>query len=916
MKKSYLVSVLGLLVFCTHLFGQNPQKCATVVPLNQAYEDVFQEKIKQFLSQANIQMDVNGKSILPTKDIPIIFHIVHDGTPATNIATARVLEQLAILNDDFAGAGFSLSNTPIYWSNSISNTGIKFCLTTKDKNGNQIPTPSTIATPTTTVLSYGIDRININPTAGPRPCPGLPVGNIPAGGYSIGDIDAFIKPIVNWDANNYLNMIVVPISGGVLGYAVFPNIAGNPTFSGNTVNNLDGVVCTSTSVGNSGSSGGVYNKGRTMTHEVGHWLGLRHTFGDGTNCGDDFCADTPPTLAPTFGCPAFPSLNSCSPALPGAQTANFMDYTDDSCMYLFTNDQALRMYTALQFATFRQNLGNANYCSWTPTGSPLQATAFPKAGCPNFTTQLNGWAPYAADSVWWETPGATPVRTSGASANVIYASAITQTAIFKAKYPGIPAPKTKSVTITVNAANCATQTPFAFFSFGVKDTCLGTKITFKNNSASSSNFKWTFQGGTPPTSTVKNPQVVFNTLGKHEVILEAFTGPNQTGLTNIYKDTVEVRNCKAIAKIDSAVQLSAKTFCNYETITFKNASIASDSIYWRFPDGYPDNSTLESPTVSYAKPGQYKVLLYAKNPIGFDTTSIIINIVKCASACGSEDTIANLRNITKTSILKNTNGWGFVAGHNSDKDLALAEKYTDYPTNVKEIRGAIIYFARKYDGNQPSDYKVKIRDADIYGYPDLAVAQTNISMLEISTGPGYKGIEVVFNPKAYVSNESFFVTFENLNYPALNAPFGSQDSIAIYSTADNPNTTGTAFKRWSSDNQWHAMSEAVADNKNISLAMYPIVCGPVGLDEIYNKTNNVVIYPNPASDILYLGFNSNKILKYAYKIFDNTGKIIKQENEFRTKGTVPVDISNLNAGFYHIQINNNGIPEYYRFTKQ
>jgi PKD repeat protein len=907
MKKIYTLCVLSILFFCSKLLAQNPQKCATISPMNPEYEVAFQEKIKAFLSQSSIQKDVNGKSVLPTKDIPIIFHIIHDGTPATNIPAARVLEQLATLNDDFAGAGFSLSNTPIYWSNSVANTGIKFCLTTKDKNGAQISTPTTVGTPVTTPISYGINRVNISSIAGlPNP--------IPTGGYSAADVDNFIKPNVFWDPNNYLNMYVVPLGGGLLGYAVFPDVPGLVGITGgNTVASADGVVCGTNTVGN---TSGQYNKGRTMTHEVGHWLGLRHTWGD-ANCGDDYCADVPPTEQSTFGCPTFPQLyTNCATVTPGAQTPNFMDYTDDSCMYLFTNDQALRMQTALQFGTFRKNLGNANYCSWSPTGSPLQATAFPKAGCPNFTTQLNGWAPYAADSVWWETPGATPTRTSGGSANVIYSAPVTQTATFKAKYPGIATPRSKTVTITVNTANCATQTPFAFFSVGQKDTCLGTKITFKNNSASSSNWKWTFQGGTPPTSTLKNPQVIFNTLGKHEVTLEAFTGPNQTGLTNVYKDTVEVKNCLAVAKIDSAIQLEAKSFCNYETITFVNASIAADSIYWKFPEGYPDNSTLETPSVSYAKPGTYKIKLFAKNSLGFDSTEIDVNVVYCSSSCGSEDTIANLRNATKTSILKNTNGWGFIAGHNSDKDIALAEKYKDYPTTVKEIRGAIVYFARKYDGTQSSDYKIRIRDADIFGYPDIVLAQTNISMLEISTGPGYKGIEVAFNPKAYVSNEEFFVTFENLNYPALNAPFGSQDSIAIYSTADNPNSAGTAYKRWSSDNQWHAMSEAIADNKNISLAMYPIVCGPVGLDEIYNKTDNIVIYPNPASDILYLGFNSNKVLKYAYKIFDNSGKVIKQESEFRTKGTVPVDISNLNIGFYYIQIYNNGIPEYYRFTKQ
>ncbi len=913
MKKIYIRLTIAFLIFNGVLRSQNIQKCGTITPLNPEYEQSFQEKIKAYLNQPHMGANQAGKFAgLPTKDIPIIFHIIHDGTPATNISADRVIEQLKTLNDDFAGAGFSLSNTSIYWTNAISNTGIKFCLTTKDKNGNQIPTPTTPGMPIVP-LSYGINRVLVTTI------PGLPA--LPPGGYSQADVNTFIKPNVFWDPNNYLNMYVVPLSGGLLGYAVFPDVPGLAGITGgNTTASADGVVCGTTTVGNSGAAGGVYNKGRTMTHEVGHWIGLRHTWGD-ANCGDDFCADVPPTEQNTFGCPAFPQLYAtCATVIPGAQTPNFMDYTDDSCMYLFTHDQAIRMHTALQFGTFRKNLGNANYCSFTPTGSPLQSAAFPTNGCPNYTTQLFGWAPYTADSVWWETPSATPTRTSGGSANVIYAATGTFTATFKAKYPGSPA-ISKSITITVSAANCTTQTPFAFFSVAQNDTCLGSKIKFKNNSASSSNFKWTFPGGNPATSTLKNPLVTYSALGKYEVILESFTGPAGTGLTSVYKDTVEIKNCIPVAKIDSASQLGVKTFCNYQTITFKDASIATDSVSWLFKDGYPDNSTLQKPSVSYAKPGQYKVKLIASNAIGVDTTEITINIVKCSSSCGLEDTISNYKSIAKVSVLKNTSGWGYIAGHNSDKDVALAERYVNYPTSVKEIRGAIIYFARKYDGTQNSDYKVRIRQADPFGYPKVdsaggVIAQTNISMQEISTGPGYKGIEVVFNPKAYISNETFFVTLENLNYPSPTAPFGSQDTIAVYSTVDNPNVSGTAFKRWSSDGQWHAINEAISDNKNISLAMYPIVCGPVGLDEIYNKTDNIVVYPNPADNILYLGFNSNKVLKYAYKIFDNSGKIVKYENEFRTKGTVPVDLSDLSKGFYYMQISNNGKLEYHRFTKQ
>jgi PKD repeat protein len=909
MRKNYFLSFLSsLFLIAFALNAQKPNKCSTVAPTDPAFEIEYQKKIDAFKHSGATQTLPNGKLVLPTKDIPIVFHIIHDGSTTTNIPAARVLEQLRILNDDFAGAGFSLGNTNIHWANSVANTGIKFCLTTRDKNGNAIATPTTNTTPITTNLSYGINRVNINTIAG---APAL------GAGYSAADVNTFIKPNVFWDPNNVLNMYVVPLSGGLLGFAVFPDVPGLPGINGgNTVASADGVVCGTTTVGNSGAAGGVYNKGRTMTHEVGHWLGLRHTWGDAV-CGNDFCQDTPETEQSTFGCPAFPQLYAqCATTSPGAMTPNFMDYTDDSCMYIFTYDQAVRMQTALQFGTFRKNLGVQGYCSFTPTGSPLQVAGFPKSGCISYPIQLYGWAPYTADSVWWETPSAVPNRTSGGKANVVYAANGSFTATFKAKYPGIAAPVSKTVPIVINAANCANLTPFAMFGTSPNDTCLGIKVNFKNYSSSAISYQWTFLGGSPGTSTAKNPQITYNALGKYPVVLQAYLNANFQGASSVYFDTIEIKNCKAVAVIDSGSTLEAKTFCNYEQIQLTEKSIASDSIYWKFPAGYPDNSTLQSPTVSYGKPGKYIAKLFAKNAIGLDSTEIELNIVYCSSSCSGEDTISNFKTVAKNTVLKNTAGWGYIAGHNSDKDAGIAEKYRDYPTSVKEIRGAIIYFARKYDGTQPSDYKIRIRDADVFGYPNFVIAQANLSMQQISTGPGYKAIEIGFNPKAYVSNEEFFVCLENFNYPALGAPFGSQDTIAVYSTADNPNTIGTAFKKWSSDGQWHAVSEPISENKNISLAMYPIVCTTVGLEEIYNKTDQVVVYPNPATNQLYLGFNSNKVLKYAYQIFDNTGKVILSKSEFRTKGTEMVDISQISPGFYFLKVINNGKPEHYRFTKE
>jgi hypothetical protein len=127
------------------------------------------------------------------------------------------------------------------------------------------------------------------------------------------------------------------MGGGILGYAQFPG--GNPA--------TDGVVVDDNAFGDIGTAAAPYGLGRTATHEIGHWLNLRHIWGDAT-CGNDFVNDTPVAQSSNGGCPPFPKYGSCSTTTP-MMTMNYMDYTYDACMYMFTVSQNTRMQAS--FAT-------------------------------------------------------------------------------------------------------------------------------------------------------------------------------------------------------------------------------------------------------------------------------------------------------------------------------------------------------------------------------------------------------------------------------------------------------------------------------------------------------------------------------------------------------------------------------------
>ena len=124
------------------------------------------------------------------------------------------------------------------------------------------------------------------------------------------------------------------LGGGLLGYAQFP---GGPAAT-------DGVVILHTAFGTTGTAAAPFNLGRTATHEIGHWLNLRHIWGDdGNGCtGDDFVADTPNAAGPNTGMPAFPHV-TCGNGPNGDLFMNYMDYTDDAGMFMFTNGQVTRM---------------------------------------------------------------------------------------------------------------------------------------------------------------------------------------------------------------------------------------------------------------------------------------------------------------------------------------------------------------------------------------------------------------------------------------------------------------------------------------------------------------------------------------------------------------------------------------------
>ena len=266
--------------------------------------------------------------------IPVIVHIIYSST-TQNISDGQILSQIAVLNRDYGKLNADTSTIPSYYRELAADCGIRFALASIDTNGN---------------ATTGIIRKHTN-----------------AQSFSYDDAIKFTSRGGDnaWDRDRYLNLWVGNLSNGVLGYSSAP---GCPK-------ETDGVVIHYTAFGTCGTAAVPFNLGRTATHEIGHWFNLIHVWGDAA-CGDDRVGDTPQQGAATRGNPQG-MIFSCGNTPYGNLYMDFMDFTDDIGMHMFTYGQRDRMRTLFDEGGFRAPLLRSNAApqgAVPPEPSPVGAS--------------------------------------------------------------------------------------------------------------------------------------------------------------------------------------------------------------------------------------------------------------------------------------------------------------------------------------------------------------------------------------------------------------------------------------------------------------------------------------------------------------------------------------------------------------
>ncbi|WP_114752755.1 M43 family zinc metalloprotease [Pleomorphovibrio marinus] len=297
----------------------------------------------------------------------------------------QIQSQIDVLNEDFRRLNADASNTPTAFEGVAADPEIEFLLACVDPNGNA--TDGIVRVQTTEGIFTRVENPDGTTDEEATGIKFAPTGS-PA-----------------WPADRYLNIWVCNLGNNLLGYAQFPDMMV-------TQPETDGVVVHTTAFGRIGNVSAPFDQGRTATHEVGHWLNLWHVWGEGGRESDDFVDDTPNQFGPTFDCPSFPQT-SCSS---NDMFMNYMDYTDDGCMNIFTQGQTDRMRAMFALGGIRESFVTcdliANVCQTPPTISG------PDYLCSTNTFTLQN-APDGSTVSWSASPaGMVGISGSGNSVNL------------------------------------------------------------------------------------------------------------------------------------------------------------------------------------------------------------------------------------------------------------------------------------------------------------------------------------------------------------------------------------------------------------------------------------------------------------------------------------------------------------------
>ncbi|MES2591811.1 MAG: M43 family zinc metalloprotease [Bacteroidota bacterium] len=481
---------------------------------------------------ANGYMENKGKQQLPIYIIPVVVHVIHQGG-AENISDAQVVDAIRILNEDFRKLNANASNTVSQFQPIAADCEIEFRLAKKDPNG---------------LCTNGIDRVLSAKT-------------------NEADDDSKLNP---WPRNNYLNIWSVKTIGseGVAGYAYFP---------GTSAPDVDGIIILSNYIGSIGT--GIPSRSHALTHEVGHYISLYHTWGSnndpGVDCSSsDNVSDTPPTEGWT-SCNL--SGATCGSTLDNVQ--NYMEYS--YCPTMFTTGQKTRMRNTLASSVGQRS------SLWTSSNLSATGVSLPDVLCKadfesdnSLNTVCQGSSLTFTDLSWnglptswnWVFQGGTPAVSTDSAPVITYNTPGVYTVSLTASNSSGSANVSKTAYVTVNSSTAVHNN--TFYSEGFEGTSIPT-TDWKIRNTSPGGNTWVT---TAVTGATGSKSVMITNTGASNTNVDELIGPsiNMTAIAGSSPTlTFKVAHAQKTSTSTDKLQVYISTNCGLSWVLRKSISGAS-----------------------------------------------------------------------------------------------------------------------------------------------------------------------------------------------------------------------------------------------------------------------------------------------------------------------------------------------------
>ena len=842
--------------------------------INKIYNQNPMLKYKRdYFHKKNMEsIDKNYKRQKSVYYIPVVVHVIHNNG-SENISKAQIESQITVLNEDFRRLNSDASNTPSSFQSVAADCEIEFFLAQKDPNGSCTDGINRVVSATYTDLDANSE-------------------------------DAALKQLIQWDPSMYLNIwIVKDIDGGGLsGYAYFPGVS----------NALDGLVISHESFGTLGTAVTPYDLGRTATHEIGHYFGLHHVWGqnNGGCTDDDGFSDTPIQNAENYSCPSHPST-SCTNS--GDMFMNYMDYTDDNCMNLFTVEQKNFIQNHLNNTTNRASLHTSSNLIATGYSGCSSGNSPPIAEFSTSNTSINVGSAINFTDLSSNTPNDWTWTFSGgnpSTSNVQNPTGITYSTTGSYDVTLIAKNSYGSDTITkqsyINVSNSGT--PVADFTASVANPIVNQSVSFNDLSTNApTSWLWTISPATynftnSTNSASQNIDVIFTATGTYMVTLDA-TNSSGTGSQSKFYFVTE-QNCDSLFHYD---------FPNYY---IDNANTNGFLVLELDEDQNMPPNYLGSITVSDI-PADY----------GIETPDLYFKFSNSTSLLYTSPVIESDPPVT----------WPFSIGLNNE--TYTVEVY-DEDVLLDDYLGTVTFNGSNYSGSA-YDYSNSKGTLQVdYSTTTFGITSSWMDFNETVNGvsndytgvtseyitPGTADDWLIFGPVSIPSNgvylkwqhkfgddtkrNAYMVMINDFGIDPNNFIFGG-DTLAIFSDND-PSTSGhtswTGFtstldaSKYGSKSVYIAFYHNSTDQDMLYLDDIKLSdCGVV-VGEIDEKINNIDIYPNPFNEKLNIDLSSVNKSHNIY-LYDNLGRLVHSLEE-KSQEIITINTNQLSNGVYIIDIRN------------